>query len=428
MTSSTRCRAQDPPNCKDPNCPEKRAHAARLAAFMNHPAQARVAVPRADSVAAMKKLNLKDIAPLKLFEREIAARYINTQVHPTLPYKVLDYSPSTQYEGHWNAATLAARGLLINYETNEVIGRPFTKFFNWGEREVRELDPALLEGPISVTDKADGSLATSYLTPEGLAIATRGSFTSEQALHATDLLRERWAGKWEPVDGRTYMFEIIYPTNRIVVDYGAKDDLVLLAAIDISTGRSIPASQVAEWPGEKIEEFDFDSIEDVLAAEPRLGVEGYVVHFLNSDVRIKIKQDDYVVLHRIMTGVNSRRVWEELVEGRDVERFLINVPEEFADFVRSTASQIQGDFDAKLDALQNLIKRAEAATAGMSQKEKAAYVFANFKKVDAHRILGSSRGISPKTIKGIWLEVQPPFERSFFAGQMANRYEVETDE
>lgn len=373
----------------------------------------------------MGKLNLADIAPLELFEREIAARYINTQVHPSLPYKVLDYDNRAQYEGRWNAATTAARGLLINSETNEVIARPFTKFFNWGEREVRELDSALLSGPVSVTDKMDGSMGSSYPTPEGLAIATRGSFASEQALHATDIYRERYHGTWEPVDGRTYIFEIIYPANRIVVSYGDTDDIVLLAAIDIATGRSLPASQVTEWPGQRVQEFDFDSIEEVLAAEPREGVEGYVVHFTDSDVRIKIKQTDYVTLHRIMTGINSRRVWEELAEGRDVERFLVDVPEEFADFVRTTAAQIQAEFDAKLAEIEQLVAEVTVATEGMDQKERAAYAFKNVRKDRVHNVLGGLKGDYRLTRKKLWQEVQPPFERSFFAGQMAARYKVE---
>jgi hypothetical protein len=48
-----------------------------------------------------------------------------------------------------------------------------------------------------VTDKLDGSLGILYPTPDGHAIATRGAFVSEQALHATELWLDRYAG-WLP--------------------------------------------------------------------------------------------------------------------------------------------------------------------------------------------------------------------------------------
>src|SRR5439155_17561955 len=48
------------------------------------------------------------------------------------------------------------------------------------------------------------SLGILYPTPEGHAIATRGSFASEQALHATEVLREKYAA-FEPPAGHTVL-------------------------------------------------------------------------------------------------------------------------------------------------------------------------------------------------------------------------------
>ena len=41
-----------------------------------------------------------------------------------------------------------------------------------------------------------------------------------------------------PKPGKTYLFEIIYPENRIVVDYGDYKGLVLIDVIDNETGKS----------------------------------------------------------------------------------------------------------------------------------------------------------------------------------------------
>ena len=126
-----------------------------------------------------------------------------------------------------------------------------------------------------VTDKADGSLGIIYASPDGsgYAIATRGSFASDQARHATELLRTRY-GAFVPPAGKTVLVEIIYPANRIVVDYAGLDDLVLLGAVDIATGRTSGPEAVPTWPGPVVARFDHATLADALAAPPRAGPRG----------------------------------------------------------------------------------------------------------------------------------------------------------
>ena len=48
---------------------------------------------------------------------------------------------------------------------------------------------------------------------------------------------------------------------------------------------------------------------------------------------IKIKQEDYVILHRIVTGLNERAVWEHLMtHNGDYSELLESVPDEFYGF------------------------------------------------------------------------------------------------
>ena len=89
--------------------------------------------------------------------------------------------------------------------------------------------------PFEVYEKLDGSLGILYWLGDEPYIATRGSFESPQAQIATELLR---AYDLSGLDRRrTYLFEIIYPENRIVVNYDDRRELVLLAIIDTATGR-----------------------------------------------------------------------------------------------------------------------------------------------------------------------------------------------
>lgn len=244
-------------------------------------------------------------------ERAAADGLIRIQTDPTGKLRIYNYTPECQYNRQWNTTTLAARGLIIDTDGN-LVARPFPKFFNLGEPDAPNI-PAVK--PI-VADKVDGSLAIAYRDPEGrMRIATRGSFTSEQADAATRHLHQHY-GDWEPEEGVTYLFEWIAPENRIVVDYGNKRDLVLLAKLDMATGADLP---LEGWPGEIVEHFHFEDIDEILATRDIEGAnrEGYVLRFDTAEgqpsTRLKVKLTEYVALHRVIHGTNARTLWEQLV-------------------------------------------------------------------------------------------------------------------
>ncbi|WP_018351266.1 RNA ligase [Longispora albida] len=279
-------------------------------------------------------LHLDEVVEPTLLKTMIDEGYVRVRQHPGQPYSIYNYSEKAQYESVWNAATLACRGLITDSRTGEVLARPFRKFFTHGQAECGPLD---LGAPVTVTDKADGSLGVLFPAGDGYEVATRGSFVSDQALHATRLWQRRY-GEVRPPDGVTLLFEIVYPANRIVVDYGDLDDLILLGGVSIASGRTVPAAGIA-WPGPKVDSFGYATLAEALAAPPRDNREGLVVHFAGTDDRIKIKYAEYVALHRVVTGLNARVVWEALVEdgfGALVER----LPDEFHDWARSVSSAL----------------------------------------------------------------------------------------
>jgi len=288
---------------------------------------------------------ITDVLDVRDLTDAIAEGLIRHQRHPSLPLTILNYTEMCQHSRAWIPTTRACRGLIIRIseptllETAQVIARPFPKFFNVGEPGAPEVTEELLAAPATVTDKLDGSLGILYPTPDGPAIATRGSFTSEQALHATAILRERYP-HFVPQPDFTYVFEILYPSNRIVVDYGDTDDIFLLDILETATGDR--ANDWA-WTGADmpwVNEEPHETLAEALAAPPRPNAEGYVIWFPDTNERLKLKQDDYVALHRIVTGLTERRVWEELGAGRTVEEICEPLPEEFRDWVRRVASDL----------------------------------------------------------------------------------------
>jgi RNA ligase len=137
---------------------------------------------------------IADIFDSQLFAEMVDDGYVRIQTHPTLPLKIANYAEKAVYERVWNPVTRQCRGLIFDADSGEVLARPLPKFWNTHEAEAGALD---LNEPAVVMDKADGSLAVIWTAPDGPAVATRGSFTSEQATHATNLLRTRYAD-WTP--------------------------------------------------------------------------------------------------------------------------------------------------------------------------------------------------------------------------------------
>jgi RNA ligase len=333
----------------------------------------------------------------------IGSGLVRSQRHPSRELTIYNYTEACQYSGAWNPVTLACRGLILDAD-GRVIARPLAKFFNHSEAHAPDLEPT---AAVTVTDKLDGSLGVLYHDGDGLAVATRGSFASDQALHATSLLRTRYAS-FVPPAGLTVLFEIIYPGNRIVVDYRGLDDLVLLGAVDIATGRTSGPEAVPGWPGPVVETFAHGSLAEALAAPPREGREGLVVHFVEADERVKIKYVDYVRLHRLVTGLTPRTVWEILATGGDLDGMLVPLPDEFHVWARGIAEQLTADVAARAAAVESTYDRIVAELPdGWGRKEFAAAALRTEYRAELFLRL-DGKDYRP----GLWQRVRPAGDRT----------------
>ncbi len=137
------------------------------------------------------------------------------------------------------------------------------------------------------------SLGIMFFYAEKFRCATAGSFVSDQA---------KWAEKWSeenmPLDKmdktNTYLFEIIYCENKIVVDYDF-EGLVLLSIFD-QHGLEYDYEQIKK-ESEYIEtrcakQYDFKDMKSIVEEAHTLDKnnEGYVIRF-KSGYRLKIKGD-----------------------------------------------------------------------------------------------------------------------------------------
>jgi RNA ligase len=314
-----------------------------VSARLRIPADLRRRKPAVTASTTRPVTLLADVLDPTALAAAIEAGHVRVQRHPERPYLIHNYSEACVYANAWTPVTLACRGLIVDDRTGEILARPFAKFFGHEQSGAPEMR---LDAPVSVTEKHDGSLGIIYPDGDGWAVATRGSFASEQARHATDLLSTRYAD-FTPPPGMTVLVEIVYPANRIVLDYAGMDDLILLGAVEIATGRTFGPGAVPDWPGPVTELFTYDTYGEALAAAPREGREGLVVHLLDTDERVKIKYADYVRLHRLVTGLSARTVWEVLVAGGDLDALTEPLPDEFHAWVRGVAAELTAQVEAQ---------------------------------------------------------------------------------
>jgi RNA ligase len=342
----------------------------------------------------MHKVKTVDTALLK---KMVDEKLVSVQKHPTSELFIYNYSAKVQYDKLWNEVTLQTRGLIMDREM-KVVARPFGKFFNIEEHQPHEI-PNL---PFDVFEKLDGSLGILYWIDDKPFMATRGSFESQQSKHATELLHGKYAHTFDKLNRhKTYLFEIIYPQNRIVIDYGAMDDLVLLTVVDTWTGEE--SIEHIGFPLVK----RFDGIKDLqhLKTWEEENKEGFVIRFQNG-FRVKMKFAEYIRLHHIVTGVSNVTVWEYLRDGKPFDELIDKVPDEFNAWLMETSNKLEMDFNAIHDDAQARYKK----------------LFHEDKKTFAVKVMDEASEISAilfnmytgkKVEPLIWKRIRPTFSRAF---------------
>lgn len=191
-----------------------------------------------------------------------------------------------------------------------------------------------------------------------------------------------------------------------------------------------------------VDHFPYPTLRAALEAEPRPGQEGLVVFFPDTGDRVKLKQDDYVAIHRLVFGLTARRVWEHagvhdlnalglepkqigialqmdpvdvqgMIDaapgGNWMDELLMIVPEEFAAWAIRTHEQIMGNVDGweqeARDAMERLIN--EDGISPLERKDAALLI-----KQESKELQGALFALlDGKSIRAFaWRAVKPEHE------------------
>lgn len=227
------------------------------------------------------------------------------------------------------------RGKIVDLNTKTVVSYPFDKFFNLNE--VPETDEKLVKSWINksdyvwATDKIDGSTIIVSLYNGKPIITTNGSFENDQTKWAKELFDKQYPKFLENItDEYTYIFELIHPENKIVLDYNGEKSLYLLNIRNLNTEKLMPLDfvhNIAKKFGFKLPEvYNFKNLDTMIHLAHTLtgaNKEGWVIRIGvgEHEYMVKLKLDEYFAMHKAFGKIRLGWVYKHLLMG-DLDDFL----------------------------------------------------------------------------------------------------------
>lgn len=259
---------------------------------------------------------------------------------------------------------MECRGIKFDRE-GLILARPPRKFFNYGERGA----DLPTHRPHVITEKMDGSLVHPTLLERRLFFHTRKGHTDVARKAERHVLSSPQHGYQEFCikmlnDGYTPSFEYTGPNNRIVLRY-EQEALTLFMMRHTIDGTVYPYQQlenVAKPYGVPVirqaaVSLSVSGVEAFVRHTRALeDAEGYVIYF-DDGYMVKIKAEDYVLKHRALDGLESKKKVVALCAQGFMDDVLPILSEEDANELI--------EFDEALQLEVNKLAQAASAIAGM---------------------------------------------------------------
>lgn len=225
------------------------------------------------------------------------------------------------FDCKWTPDNLHLRSTIVN-SVGDIISMGQKKFFNYNQ------SPELYPAPENyeywrISDKIDGSLLIFSKVKDTLVHRTRGVFNAK--IHENgaeiDYLLQKYPKiiNFKGFPNYSLLTEWVSSTQKIILDYGKEPDIYLLDIIKHEDCSYLPGgivSDIAEEMGlKRPEQYKFDTIQDiVLNCKTLIGREGYVLSYNNNQNRVKLKADNYLLLHRFKGNATLNNILDLFFE------------------------------------------------------------------------------------------------------------------
>ena len=147
-------------------------------------------------------------------------------------------------------------------------------------------------------------------------------------------------------------------------------------------------------------------------AEDIAGREGYVLTFPSTGLKVKAKFETYCRLHKVVTGLNPKTIWELFRDGNtaQIEVWLADekMPPNFIVWLKSWTAQLRNDYQTILDKAQAIFASCPKFE---TRKDFALYFLQPENKAYAAILFELLDGKEPQST--IWKMIQPKFSDTF---------------
>jgi T4 RnlA family RNA ligase len=287
-----------------------------------------------------------------------------------------------------------SRGIILEVTDNDanVVCWPFRKFGNYGESYADAIDWSSAR----VQEKVDGSIVKMYHYNGEWHWATNSSLHAKESAYNGPSFYDIICTACDNICGNsgavsgveklqnyastrnwtdyTFIFELISPNNKIIVNYGDETSIIFTGVRNNKTGQEFHTENF-KFPFPKLrcpKEYHLNSLEEAIAAAnminespEKITGEGFVV--VDKDFnRIKIKSPDYVQVHyaTFHSRITKRALWD-VYQAQEAEEFLTYYPahrrlyEQIAKSVEDTAKYISDYIKSRVAEITDDMSRHE---------------------------------------------------------------------
>lgn len=265
----------------------------------------------------------------------------------------------TSYTDFWDmydGLYRECRSVVVDIHTMSYVIRPFDKFFNMDERDETSYgviaQKFLRSDYITVTNKLDGSIQCGRWYNGEVVMSGAQSIDPSQSWRLEDgysMLTENYRNMLQDYDEYTFIFEYISKRDPHVVVYDdSQCGLHLIGARHVITGDYMSYHELKiiatnrNIPITESYEMDLGQIMKTLSQYKSNEKEGYVVRFTDEcgDFFVKIKCDDYVAIHGILSSLQSPNIIIKQIGDGTFDDFISKIPEGHKERVMEIANNV----------------------------------------------------------------------------------------
>lgn len=269
----------------------------------------------------------------------------------------------------YNGFYKECRSVVIDIKNNTIVLSPFRKFRNLDECEENSLENIAEKinnaKSIEITDKLDGSMQSARFYNNEIIMSGSQAVDKDNSWRLQDgynmlISQTNYVTMIKDNPKYTFIFEYITLKDAHVVNYKKEDEgLYLLGMRNVYTGEQLSYNEVKKYADQynikmtKIFDKTFDEVMEDTKKYKSHEKEGYVLN-INGHF-VKIKCDDYVQIHKILSNISSINLIIKHIADNTFDDLISKVPESYKwrvmkvakvvlDYIKNTDNEVNNYF------------------------------------------------------------------------------------